>query len=181
MKYIKVMFSNKSRYNNFQYKIGEINYAPFWNPKAKTPEDMGGLNFSNEGNIIRYLHNGDTIYDVEIPEDAEVVSVKECATPNGVFRSNKIIIKNPRKVTDEIALELYKKSTIPEEAYPKALGAVSLMNFSKTANEIFNDKVNSETIDFFISEWKDFTDRPERKNCNATIIEIDKKLMEFIK
>ncbi len=46
---------------------------------------------------------------------------------------------------------------------------------------IFNDKVNSETIDFFISEWKDFTDRPERKNSNTTIIEITKKLNEFIK
>ena len=181
MKYLKVMFSNKSRYNNFQYKIGEINYAPFWNSKAKTPEDMGGLNFSNEGNIIRYLHNGDTIYDVEIPEDAEVLSVKECATPYGVFRSNKIIITNPRKVTDEIALELYKKATIPEEAYPKALGAVSLMNFSKTANEIFNDKVNNETIEYFLSEWNNFTDRTDRKNCNATVIEIDKKLKEFIK
>ena len=181
MKYVKVMFFNESRYNNFQYKIGEINYAPFWNPNATTPEEMGGLNFSNEENILRYLHNGDTIYDVEIPEDAEVVSVKGCATPYGVFRSNKIIIKNPRKVTDEMALEFYKKSTIPDEAYPKALGGVSLMNFSKTANAIFNDKVNNNTIEYFLAEWNDFIDRPERKNSNDTVVEIDKKLREFPK
>lgn len=181
MKYLKVMFSNESRYNNFQYKIGKINYDPSWNPRAKTPKKMGGFNFSNEENIIRYLHNGDTIYDVEIPDDAEVVSVKSCATPYGVFRSNKIIVKNPRKVTDEMALEFYKKSTIPAKAYPKALGGVSLMNFSKTATAIFNDKVNNNTIKYFLSEWTDFTDRPERKNCNATVIGINKRLREFSK
>lgn len=181
MKYVKVMFSNESRYNNFQYKIGEVNYAPTWNPNATTPKEMGGLNFSNEENILRYLHNGDTIYDVEIPKDAEVISVKECATPNGVFRSNKIIIKNPKRVTDQMALELYKKSTIPEDAYPKALGGVALMNFSKTADAIFNDKVNNNTIEYFLSEWNDFTCRPERKNCNDTVIRIDKKLREFSK
>lgn len=181
MKYLKVMFSNESRYNNFQYKINEVNYALSWNPNAKTPKEMGGLNFSNEENILRYLHNGDIIYDVEIPEDADVVAVKECATPNGVFRSNKIIVRNPRKVTDEMALTFYKKSTIPEDAYPKALGGVSLMNFSKTANSIFNDKVNSNTINYFLSEWNDFMDRKERKNCNSTVIEIDKKLREFSK
>jgi len=69
--------------------------------KRKNTRRNGVLNFSNEENILRWLHNGDTIYDVEIPDDAELVIVKECTTPNGVFRSNKIVIKNPRKVTDE--------------------------------------------------------------------------------
>lgn len=179
MRYLKVMFSTKSRYNDFEYKIGEVNNAPYWNPSAKTPEEMGGLNFSNEENILRYLHNGDTIYDVEIPEDAEMLSVKECATPGGVFRADKIIIKNPRKVTDEMAMEFYKKSTIPEKAYAKALGGVSLMNFLNTANEIFKDKVNEKTIEFFISEWSDFMSKKERNNSNETVIEIEKKLKEF--
>lgn len=181
MKYLKVMFSDESRYNGFKYKIGKVNCAPFWNPSAKSPEEMGGLNFANEQSILRYLHNGDTIYDVDIPKDAEVVVVKHCATPNGVFRSNKIIVNNPRKVTDEIALEFYSKSTIPKEAYPKALGGVSLMNFKKTANKIFDDKVNKDTLDFFLSEWNDFMDRKERKNSNQTVIEIDKRLKEFKK
>ena len=142
---------------------------------------MGGLNFSNEQNILRYLHNGDIIYDVEVPEDAETIIVEGCATPRGVFRSNKIIVKNPRKVTDEMALEFYKKSNIPEEAYPKALGGVSIMNFSKTANAIFDDKVNANNIEYFLSEWDDFTNRPERKNCNVTVIEIDKRLRNYFK
>ena len=181
MKYVKVMFSSESRYNGFQYKVGKVNIAPHWNPLAKTPEEMGGLNFSNEENILRYLHNGDTIYDVEIPDDAEVVSVMECATPGGVFRANKIIIRNPRKVTDEMALDFYNKATIPDTSYPKALGGVSILNFSKTARQIFNDKVNKDNIDYFLSEWDDFTNRPSRKNCNETVIEIDRLLREFNK
>ena len=80
-----------------------------------------------------------------------------------------------------MALEFYKMSTIPEDAYPKALGGVSVMNFSKTANAIFNDKVNANNIEYFLSEWHDFIDRPERKKCNATVIEIDKRLSEFSK
>lgn len=179
MKYVKVMFSTKSRYNNYQYKLGEVNNAPSWNPNGKTPEEMGGLNFANEESILRYLHNGDTIYDVELPIDAEVITVTNCATPNCVFRANKIIINNPRKVTDDMALDFYKKTNIPNEAYPKALGGVSLMNFSKTANRIIDDKVNANNIDYFIKEWTDFMDRKERKNCNNTVIEVEKRLKEL--
>ena len=173
------MFSKESRYNNFHYKIDEVNLAPNWNPGAKTPEEMGGLNFSNEENILRYLHNGDTIYDVEVPDDAEVVVVKECATPGGVFRGNKIIVRNPRSLTDEMALEFYNMSTIPDTAYPKALGGVALLNFSMTAKAIFDEKVNDGNIDFFLSEWNDFMDRKSRKNCNETVIEIEKRLNDF--
>ena len=145
----------------------------------KLPQEMGGLNFSNEENIIRWLHNGDTIYDVEVPKDAELVCVKECATPGGVFRSNKIIVKNPRKVTDEMALMFYEKSTIPSEAYPKALGGVAIMNYYNTAIKIFNDKVTNENIDYFLNEWEDFMSKKDRKNCNDTVRIIEQKLKDF--
>lgn len=179
MNYLKVMFQENSSYKNFKYKINEVTNAPNWNPNAKTPKEMGGLNYSNEENIIRWLHNGDTIYDVEVPEDAEVINVQESATPNGVFRSNKIIVKNPRKVTDEMALDFYRKSTIPESAYPKALGGVSIMNYYNTAIKIFNDKVTINNIDYFLDEWNDFISKKDRKDCNETVRYIDKKLKEF--
>lgn len=179
MKYLKVMFSEKSRYNDFEYKVNEINVSPHWNKNALTPEEMGGLNYSNEENILRWLHNGNTIYEVEIPSDAETVSVRESATPYGVFRSNKIIIKNPKPVTDEMALEFYKKTTIPESAFPKALGSVSLMNYYNTAITIFNDKVTKENVDYYLSEWNDFMSKKERQNCNETVIEINKRLNEY--
>lgn len=105
-KYIKVMFGNKR--SNYEYKIGKVNVANIWNPNAKSGKDFGGFNFSIEEKIIRWLHRGDTLYDVEIPDDTEIIDVVESATPHGVFRSNKIIFSNPRKVTDEMALEFIK-------------------------------------------------------------------------
>ena len=92
-KYVKVMFGINSGAGDFQYEIGRLNVATIWNPKAKSGKEFGGFNFSTEEKILRWLHRGDTIYDVEIPDGAEVIDVVESATPHGVFRTNKIILK----------------------------------------------------------------------------------------
>ena len=39
-----------------------------------------------------------------------------------IYRCNKIIIKNPRKIDDEMALNFYKVSNIPEKSYYKIHG-----------------------------------------------------------
>lgn len=155
-KYVKVMFGTSSGANGFEYKIGEINIADYWNPTAENPKDMGGFNFSVEDKIIRWLIRGDTIYDVEIPEDAEVIDVPHPSTPHGVFRSNKIIIKNPRAITDDMAMELYKKSTIPEKTYYKAMVGCAIRGFMNTAIQILNDRVSRENVEVAISEFIDF-------------------------
>ena len=72
-KFIKVMFGNKGA--NYEYKIGEVNVANTWNPKAERGREFGGFNYATEDCILRWLHRGDTIYDVEIPDDAEVVKL----------------------------------------------------------------------------------------------------------
>ena len=51
----------------------------------------------------------------------------------------------------------------------------------KTAETIFNEKVNEENIDYYISEWTDFMKKDERKDCNETVISIGRKLQEFYK
>ena len=168
------MFGNKGA--DYKYKIGEVNIANVWNTKAKSGKDFGGFNFSTEDKIIRWIHRGDTLYDVILPKDAEVIDIVESATPHGVFRTNKIIITNPRKVTDDIAFEFYKKSTIPKEAYPKALAAVSIMNYYKTATAILKERVNNKNIDFYLSEWNDFINRDDRKNINETVKYIEMQL-----
>jgi len=179
-KYIKVMFGTTPGANKqFEYKINEVNIAKNWNPTTIKGRDFGGFNFSKEDKIIRWLHRGDTLYDVEIPKDAEVVDVIESATPHGVLRTNKIILSNPRKVTDEMALEFYKKSTIPEIAYYKALAAVSVMNYQKTSLTILKDKVNKDNIDIVLEEWNDFIDNKDRKNSNETVKLIDELLHEI--
>ena len=79
------------------------------------------------------MHRVDTIYDVEIPEDAENVKLEGSTV---IYRANKIIIKNLRKVDDELVLYFYQISKIPEKSYYKALGVVTIMNYEKTSYQI---------------------------------------------
>ena len=102
----------KSNASGFEYKLDEVNIAKLWNPNTMEPDKMGGFNFGTEDKILRWLHRGDTIYDVDIPEEAEVVQIEGATT---IYRTNKIIIKNPRKVDDDLALHFYEISKIPEK------------------------------------------------------------------
>lgn len=125
--------------------------AKIWNPKELDPKKMGGFNSSTESKILRWLVRGDTIYDVELPEDAEVVDCPSNSAPHGVFRSNKIIISNPRIVTDDIAMELYLKSDLPEKSYYKAMAGCAVRGYMNTAF-----KVNKENVRLVTLEFEDF-------------------------
>ena len=39
-------------------------------------ENFGGFNYCDETCILRWLHRGDTIYEVEIPDDVESVRLE---------------------------------------------------------------------------------------------------------
>ena len=176
-KYVKVMFGNKGA--AFEYKIGEVNIANNWNPTASSGKEFGGFNYSTEDCILRWLHRGDTIYEVVVPDDAENIRLEGATV---VYRTNKIILTNPRKVTDEMALEFYKKSNIPEKSYYKALAAVSVMNYKKTAYAILKDKVNKNNINEVLEEWNDFIEhgnQEDRINVNDLIGIIENKLYEL--
>ena len=142
MKYLKVIKGTTSDANtNIKYKI---NIATKWNKNAKTPEDMGGFNFSTENKILRWLLRGDVLYEVIIPDDAEVIECESISAPHGVFRTNKIIITNPKKVTDDVAMELYKKSDLPWKSYIQILSYLAAANYKNTAYQIVKDKITSE-------------------------------------
>ena len=113
-KYVRVMDGLKSNAGGFEYKLNEINIANVWNPNTYNPKEMGGFNFSTTDKILRWLHRGDTIYDVIIPDDAEVIL---CDEDKGVYRANKIIVSNPRKITDEMIMEFYKINTLPKKSF----------------------------------------------------------------
>lgn len=179
-KYVKVMYGITSgAKSDFKYKINEVNISNNWNPTAENGRDFGGFNYCKENSILRWLHRGDTIYDVEIPQDAENVKLEGATI---IYRTNKIIIKNPKKVDDELALYFYKISKIPEKSYYKALGVVSIMNYRKTAYAILKEKVNKNNIDDVLEEWKDFIshgNKDDRKDVNDLVIEIEKYLYEI--
>ena len=176
-KYVKVMFGTSSgAKRGFEYKLNEVNVANNWNPKATSGKEFGGFNYASEECILRWLHRGDTIYDVEIPDDAENIKLEGATT---IYRTNKIIIKNPKKVTDKMALEIYKKSKIPQKSYYKALGAVSLMNYRNTALTILKDRINKDNIGEALEEWNDFMNHGgdgTRIGSNDTVKMIDECL-----
>ena len=169
----------KSNAGGFEYKLNEINVSDSWNPEAHSGKEFGGFNFTTESCILRWLHRGSTIYDVEIPKDAETVKIEGATI---LFRTNKIIVKNPRKVNDDLALHYYEISNIPEKSYYKALGAVAVMNYKKTALKILKDKVNKNNINEVLEEWNEFIDhdgKNDRKDSNETVKLIERMLLEI--
>lgn len=178
MKYMKVLNGDISHAGGFSYKIGEVNVASTWNPNLDNPKDFGGFNFSTEDKILRWLLRGDTLYDVHIPEDAEVVEVDSKSAPHGVFRTNKIILTNPRELTEEIVMDLYLKSDLPLTSYFQCLTFLSLKGYSKVCFQILQDKVHSNNIDEAISIFTTFISL-EESDKTPCYLEVYKRLQEI--
>lgn len=153
-KYIKLMDGLKSNAGGFQYKIGEVNVADNWNTTTFDPATMGGFNFSTEEKILRWIHRGDTVYDVEIPKDAEVIDCPSPNCPHGVFRTNKIILSNPRKLTEDMVMEYYRKSDLPIKTYYQCIVVMIYKNYLNIAKKIIEDKVDKNKIDDCINEFE---------------------------
>lgn len=153
-KYIRLMDGIKSNAGGFEIKLGEINVAKTWNPTVYDPAIMGGFNFSTEEKILRWIHRGDTVYDVELPNDAEVIDCPSKNCPHGVFRTNKIILTNPRKVTEDMVLDFYKKSNLPENTYYQCLVVLLYKGYVNVAKYIIEDRINKNNINDCIEEFE---------------------------
>ena len=171
-KYVRVMDGIKSNAGGFEYKLDEINISDIWNPKEIESKKMGGFNFTTEDKILRWLHRGDTIYDVIIPEDAEIVLVNE---EKGIYRTNKIIVTNPQKITDEMVMKLYKKTTLSNKILAQCLKTFLWKNRLELSKYIVTDKVNKENVDEFIMEFEDYT--KESQNFNYDDLGEDEKII----
>ena len=161
-KYVRVMDGFKSNASVQEFKIDEVITSKLWNPKETEPEKMGGFNFSTEDKILRYIFRGDTIYDVIIPNNAEVVLVDES---KGIYRANKIIVTNPRKITEDMVIDIYKKSTLPTDRYFQCIYCLLFRRYINASKYIINDIVNLENIDEAIKEFENFA---SRSNGNDT-------------
>ena len=139
----------------------KVNYSDNWNPNEIEPDKMGGFNFGSEDKILRWLHRGDTIYDVIVPEDAEVVL---CNEEKGVWRANKIIVTNPRIITDEIVMELYNKTTLSNKVIAQCLQTLLWKNRLEISKYIIKERVNKENADEFIKEFENYNKKAEKFN-----------------
>ena len=142
-KYVRVMDGLKSNASGEEFKLDEVITANVWNPTETEPEKMGGFNFSTEDKILRYIFRGDTIYDVIIPDDAEVINVDE---EKGIYRANKIIVTNPKIITEDMVIDIYKKSTLPTNRYFQCIYCLLFRKYINASRYIINDIVNKENI-----------------------------------
>ena len=163
-KYVRVMDGLKSNAGGFEYKLDEINITTKWNPSSLIPEEMGGYNFSTEDKILRWLHRGDTIYDVIIPKDAEVIQVDK---EKGIYRSNKIIVTNPRKITDDMVIEFYEKNTLSNKIIAQCLLTLIWKNRIKISKYIIKDRVTLENVDEILEEFENYA-RGENLSFKST-------------
>ena len=155
-KYVRVMDGLKSNASGQEFKIDEVITSELWNPKEKEPEKMGGFNFSTEDKILRFIFRGDTIYDVIIPDDAEIILVDE---EKGIYRANKIIVTNPRKITEEMVIDIYKKTTLPLNRLFQCIYCLLFRKYIRTSKMIIDDLVNKDNIDEAIYEFENFASR----------------------
>ena len=158
-KYVRVMDGLKSNANGKEFKLNEIIVADTWNPNEQEPEKMGGFNFTTEDKILRYIFRGDTIYDVELPNDAEVSICDSKNAPKSIYRANKIIVTNPRTITEEMVIEIYKKSTLPLKTYFQCIYCLLFRKYINASKYIINDLVNKNNINEAIKEFEDFASR----------------------
>ena len=160
-KYVRVMDGKKSNAGEFEYKLDEVNISKTWNPTANDHKKMGGFNFSTEDKILRWLHRGDTIYDVIIPDDAEVILRDG---EQGIWLTNKIIVTNPKIINDKMVIELYKKTTLSNKVIAKCLQTLLYKSRIEIVEYIIKDRVNKENIYEFINEFESYVKKSDKFN-----------------
>lgn len=171
-KYVRVMDGIQSNAGGFEYKLDEVNVCENWDTSTLDPEKMGGFNFGTEDKILRWLHRGDTIYDVLIPNDAEVIL---CDEEKGIYRSNKIIVTNPRTITDELVLELYNKTTLSDRILAQCLLTLLWKKRKEISKHIIKDRVNLSNVNEIL---KEFVKYAGEDNLNS---ESGKEIYEILK
>ncbi len=152
-KFVRVMDGLKSNAGGFEYKLDEINISEKWDTSTIDPELMGGFNFSTEDKILRWTHRGNTIYDVIIPQGAEVIHVDE---EKGIYRSNKIIVTNPRPLTDQIVLDYYNKTTLSNKMIAECLQILLWKNRLDIVKHIIRDRVTVDNVDEIFSRYIEY-------------------------
>lgn len=154
MKYLKWAFKDNIGHRDDQkIELGKVIICDTWNPNSSDWDERGGFNFTNEECALRWISRGDTLYEVEIPEDGEVLKVKNDKTSGGIFVTNKIILKNPTTISDELVRDFYKKSKLPLETYFECIGILATRGYYDISLMIIKDKVDMNNIDLAIDKF----------------------------
>lgn len=177
MKYYKIIYGKNSSHSNYIYKIGEVNNAYNWNQSASSPSEMGGFSFLEEDKVLKFLNIGDTIYDVTLPLDAEIVNCYSSEYLTNTYRTNKIILSNPKKISDELAMKFYQRASFSLEWYAESLLILIKLEFIDTATLLVRDKVNINNVDLFINKLNSDIDNSTYKIINDKLLQIKNNII----
>ena len=148
MKYLKWVFgTNVANKENEKFKINEEITSDKWDPTNNDCNLKGGFNFTVEKCALRWMARGDTLYEVEIPNDGEIYEIENRKTPGGIFIANKIILKNPVPISSELLNRFYEISDLPLKTYFECIGLLASRKYYDLALRIIKDKVTIENID----------------------------------
>lgn len=154
MKYLKWVFSkNIGHTENKEFEINKVITSDIWDPYNDDWDKRGGFNFTNEECALRWFSRGDTLYEVEIPSDEEVVEIKNQKTPGGILIANKIILKNPIPISKELLIDFYNKSKLPLSTYFECVGLLASRGYYDIALMIIKDKVKVDNVELAIEEF----------------------------
>lgn len=85
-------------------------------------------------------------------------------------------------MTDELAMEFYLKSDLPEKSYYKSLVGCAVRGYRNTSLRIIKDKINKDNIDMVLNEIDDFTKPYSNENShNNEVLDEVMKLLYKIK
>lgn len=179
--YVKAIKMNKGYEDGRSFPLNEVIVADKEiNLLAEDKDELGGINVSNYDNVIRWIIRGDTLCDVTIPDDGNIYETVHTATNHGTFRADKIILSNPRKIDDELALDLYKRSNLPWKSYIQILSYISTLDFRKTCDMIVKDRINKDNVQEAIEIFDNYLER--RSNPMPELyVEILDRLNKMIK
>lgn len=159
--YYRVIQTKKEYPDGKRFPLNEIvESEKKVNLDAKETSELGGFCISVYQCIFRWLIRGDTLCEVEIPKNTKIYKT---ASKNGIYVADKIILKNPKEIDDDFAMELYKVSALPEESYFIAMTVCAICGYIKTALKVLEDKVTKENVDIAIYELENFCKRREEE------------------
>ena len=87
-----------------------------------------------------------------------------CDESKGIYRSNKIIVSNPKKITDDLVMDLYKKTTLSNKILADCLVTLIWKDRIKISKYIINDRVNKNNVDEFYTEFMNYSSKNNFEN-----------------
>lgn len=161
LKYYKITQLNTQYRNGKQFNENVVAVSEKEvNLDAKDNTEIGGFCISDYKHIFRWVIRGNYLCEVQIPDDTKIYKAE---SENGIYVSNKIILVNPIKMSDEVAMKLYLSSELPEISYIRAMAACCIQGYVKTAEKVFQDKINKNNCELAFFEFESFCKRREEE------------------